>query len=79
MNKKIISVSIIALIIDQISKILISNLVNSPITIIPNFFKINYVKNYGAAWSIFKGKQVFLIIITLIIFALIVLYSKLFK
>ena len=70
MKKKLIPIiATIVLFIDQIIKLIIRknmNLYNS-IKIIKNFFNITYVKNIGAAWSIFSGFQIPLIIFTIIV------------
>ena len=74
--KKILFISFIALIIDQFIKITISTkmLVHDSITIIINFFNITFVKNYGAAYSIFYGNTIFLILISIISLFLIYLF-----
>ena len=53
----IIFITLIVIILDIISKILISNILilNESITVIPNFFYLTYANNYGGAWSIFEG------------------------
>ena len=68
--------TIIFLVVDIISKILISNLmsVGQSFQIVRNFFNITYVRNAGAAWSILSGKTWLLIIVSLIIISLIVFY-----
>lgn len=50
---------------DQFSKyIIVKNFVeNNPITLIEGFFRINYVKNYGAGFSILQNQKIFLIVI----------------
>jgi signal peptidase II len=77
--KKIISLSFIFFLIDQIVKIIINNTlnINESITVINNFFKITYVKNDGAAFSILSGNVNFLIILSII--ALIILIYYLIK
>lgn len=72
--KKICLYSIILIIIDQIVKVLItSNIdVNSSMEVINNFFKLTYVRNTGAAFSILEGNKIFLVIMAFI--ALIVIY-----
>lgn len=74
--KKILGISIICLVIDQIIKRLV--VINleflDTINIIKNFFRITYVKNMGAAWSILSGSRIFLIVITLIALTLLILY-----
>jgi len=76
MKKKIYIFSFIFLIIDFISKIIIQNYMtlNSSIPIIKNFFSITYVRNIGAAFSILSGKQLFLIILGIIILIGIIYY-----
>lgn len=62
--------------IDIISKIIVSNLmnVNESIMVIKDFFCITYVRNTGAAWSIFAGERLGLIVVSLIIICFIVYY-----
>ena len=69
-----IILTIIFLVIDIVSKLIVSNLmnVNDSIMVIKNFFYITYVRNTGAAWSIFAGKTWLLIIVSLIIISLII-------
>lgn len=61
--KKIAIIAIIILIIDQVLKLIINGLIplNDSINIIDNFFKLTYVHNYGAAFSILSGNRFFLI------------------
>jgi signal peptidase II len=70
---------ILIFIIDQITKIIINSTINlnESITIIKNFFKLTYTHNYGAAFGIFGGKTIFILIISFII--LIYLLFELFK
>ena len=72
----IIILTVIFFAIDLVSKIVISDLmnVNHSIQIIDNFFYITYVRNTGAAWSIFSDKTWFLIIVSLVIIFGIVYY-----
>ena len=70
MKKKYIYIvlGIVLLVIDQISKLIISKyLVNSNITLIPKFLTFTYIKNFGAAFGILEGKRVFFIIITVVV------------
>ena len=66
MNYKKIIISIIVLAIDQILKAIISAS-DTFITVIDNFFYIDYSSNTGAAFSILSGHNVMLIIITIIL------------
>lgn len=74
--KKISIVAIIAILIDQIIKIIISNSINylDSIKVIPGFFNITNVHNTGAAWSMFSGKQIVLIFVAIIVVATIYLF-----
>ena len=65
---KIIIISSIVLLLDQLSKLIIRITLNtnSFIRIIGDFFKITHVENKGAAWSIFNGRWFFLALISLL-------------
>lgn len=69
-------ISIIIIIIDQITKMLVvENLKNqNPIVIIEDFLQFNYAENYGAAFGILQNQQLFFIIITIIIILGILIY-----
>ena len=69
-------ISTIVIFIDILSKILVKNflLLGHKNKIIDNFFYITYVKNTGAAWSIFSGVTILITIITLIIVAILIYY-----
>lgn len=75
----IIYLSIILLIVDQISKLLVVKLIdiNSSIEIIKNFFYLTYTHNTGAAFSILTGQRIFLILVAVII--LVILFNYLRK
>ena len=68
--------TVVFLIIDIISKIVVSKLMNvyDSIILIKDFFYITYVRNTGAAWSIFEGRVLWLIIISLMIITFIIYY-----
>lgn len=74
--KKILKLSIVFLVIDIVIKLIVKNclFLNQSIKIINNFFYITYVKNTGAAWSILSGKQLFLIIFSLIVIIMLMIY-----
>ena len=71
-----VRLTIIFFIIDLVSKLIVSNLMDvyDSIKIIENFFYITYVRNTGAAWSIFSGERLGLVIVSLIIICFIVYY-----
>lgn len=76
--KKIISISAVIVLFDQIIKYFVSTLeLHNKFTIIPNFFHITYVQNDGAAWSILSGSRFLLIAIAFI--ALFLLYFFLIR
>lgn len=70
-NILIILSIIILIIIDQVSKILISKYIieYKNIVLIPNFLNITYIKNFGAAFGILEGKRIFFIILTVLALA----------
>ena len=76
--KKIFLGSLIILLMDILTKqIVIKSMIpHQSITIIPNFFQITYAKNTGVAFSILEGKQIFIIIMTLIVLGIIIKYIK---
>lgn len=69
-----IIISIILLCIDQISKLLVVNLLTKTdsITIIKNFFYLTYINNDGAAFSILVGKRIFLILIAVLVIVMLI-------
>ena len=72
----IIIFSLVFLVIDVISKLVVSNLMDvyDSVVVIKNFFYITYVKNTGAAWSILSDKTWLITIISVVIIGLICLY-----
>ncbi len=81
MNRKIFIVSVLSLLIDQISKIGISMFlkIDESVVIIKNFFSLHFIENYGAAWSIFDNKIEFLILVSLIALFILFRYMYSFK
>ena len=65
---KIILVTSLLLLIDQITKILVRTYLSlyESITLIPSFLNFTYVQNTGAAFSILEGKQIIFIIASII-------------
>lgn len=74
----IIYISILLILIDQISKVIIVKLIdiNSGIELIKNFFYLTYTHNTGAAFSILTGKRIFLILIAVVILIIIFNYLR---
>ena len=68
----------IIVIVDQISKYLVSSLMETgqSITIINNFLYITYLRNPGAAFGIFPYQTVFFIVITVVVAVLILYYYR---
>lgn len=77
--KKILPISLLLVVIDQIVKILVISkmTLQQSIIVINNFFNITYVRNTGAAWSILSGNVLLLIMISVV--ALVVIYYYLIK
>ena len=75
---KMYFITCIALLLDQIVKIIVNNCMTlyDEIKIIPNFFSIYYVKNTGAAFSILENNTTFLIFLTVIFILIIHKYIK---
>lgn len=79
MKKKIYFIALIGLLVDQFTKIIISNWMN-PFTskiIIKGFFELTFVKNTGGAWGILNNNLTFLIIVSAV--ALLVLNNYIKK
>lgn len=76
---KYLVISFILFIIDQVSKYIVSvNIqLNSSVVIIPKFFKLTYTNNHGAAFSILEGKQILIIIVSVLV--MVYLIYELFK
>ena len=68
-----VSISIFIALIDQFTKYLMFN--NKKLFINKDFllFKLDFVKNYGAAFNIFSGSRIFLSLIS-ILFSIILIY-----
>lgn len=72
----IVWLTIVCLLLDVVSKLFISStcVLNESITIIKDFFEITYVKNTGAAFSIFSTNTIFVIIISILIIVGLIIY-----
>jgi signal peptidase II len=80
MTKKIIIFTLLFILIDQLSKILIvGNLeLDHEVSIIPSFFSLMYIRNTGAAWGMFSNGTIILAIFSLVflVFTLKYVFSK---
>ncbi len=73
----ILILSLIFLIVDQISKILVVKFLDlNSVTVIKNFFYLTYTNNAGAAFSILTDKRIFLVLVGIIIIILLIYYLK---
>lgn len=79
MNRKILTIAIIALAIDQITKVATSIILdfNRPIQVIKDFFYLTLCHNDGAAWGLFSNTKIIIIIGTFI--ALLVIYHFIYS
>ena len=68
MIKIIYIVSIIGVIIDQISKFIIDKVLklNDSIDVMDTFFNITYIRNTGAAWGIFSNGTIVLALVSIL-------------
>ncbi len=81
MKKRILILAIIFFVIDILLKLLIDfNMpLDKSIILIPHFFNLTKVYNYGASWSFLSGYNILLIIITIIMLIILYNYQKKFK
>ena len=81
MNKKMIIIGSIALILDQITKIIATSYLklNQSVKVINKFFYLTLCHNEGAAWGIFKNARFVIVIGTIIAIVLIYHYIYCFK
>lgn len=68
MKKWIIYISVILVMIDLLSKLLIVNSfeVGESLTVIKKFFSITFVKNTGAAWGMFSSGTIVLAMVSMV-------------
>ena len=79
MKKKVVLLSLIPFIIDQIVKVIVSLYVKEPVIIIPNVLRINYVTNTGAAWNILNNHLVIISFISAASIMFLLSYMNHFK
>jgi signal peptidase II len=62
---------------DQVSKYAARNhLPSGPVTVVPQFFDLRYVQNTGAAWGMLEGLNDWLVILSLVMLALILVFHR---
>lgn len=68
--------SIVIILLDQISKYAAIKYLKESVShvIIPNFFRLTYVENFGAAFGILQNKKIFFIIITCAVVLFLILF-----
>lgn len=76
LKKKIIVLTIILILLDQITKLLVTLSINlnTGISLIPSFFSLVYVQNTGAAWGMFSSGTIILALLSVIFLAFFVKY-----
>ena len=75
MKKVIYLIALVGIIIDQLSKLLVSKFLTQ-IKIIHNFFSLTYVENKGGAWGILDNNVFLLIIVSVVTLLIISKYIK---
>lgn len=73
---KMILLTLIFLLVDIVSKLIIDKymMIDGSIKLVNNFIYITYVRNTGAAWSIFASRTIFVVIISFIIISGLIMY-----
>jgi signal peptidase II len=75
MRKKVLILSGIIALIDQLIKLVVVNLLsNDSIIVIKDFLNLTYVENEGAAWGVFSGNRWALVVISILAFYAIIKY-----
>lgn len=64
--------------LDQISKMLAASKLKGKesVIVIPKILSLTYLENEGAAWGIFQNKQIFFIVISVVLLICIALYNN---
>lgn len=66
-----IIISILVILLDQVTKYMARSLSGREIVVIDDFFKLTYLENRGAAFGILQEKRIILVAFTLIVIGLI--------
>ncbi len=53
------------ILIDQILKLMTVNYLKEPIEVIPNFFQLYYLKNFGVGFSMLNGNKILILLISI--------------
>ena len=76
--KMLVMFAVIAVILtlDLVTKYVFDGLLanGETVTVIPFLFNFKLVHNYGAAWGLLAGKQVFLIVLSIVFMAIFIFY-----
>lgn len=73
--------AIVIVMLDQLTKVLVLIRVRPmgyPVVVIPGLFQIRYVHNTGAAWGILRGMNDWLVLLSIVLLAVLVIYWKRF-
>lgn len=75
-REKVYSVACVLLIVDQLVKLFIRSKMSlmDEIIIIPHFFSLYYIENTGAAFSLFSGATIILIVLSVLVLAFLHFY-----
>lgn len=81
MNRRILIVSALVLLLDQITKTIVetSFKLNRSVTLIKNFFQLTLCHNEGAAWGIMSNYKIVIILFTMLAILLIYHFIYCFK
>ncbi len=79
MKRNVFIISVVIILFDQIIKLCVEKYLLIEIYLLPKFFSLYKVHNNGAAFSIFSGKIIFLILMNVLIFIFLFKYMKNFK
>jgi signal peptidase II len=74
----ILALSVVVVIVDQVTKLLIwqSLPLGRQVVIIPGLFSLRYVQNTGAAWGILSGFSHWLVLMSVVILALLLILRR---
>lgn len=75
-RESVYSVACVLLMIDQLVKLLVRSKISlmDEITVIPNFFSLYHIENTGAAFSLFSGATIILIVLSVLVLAFLHFY-----